>query len=192
MIRINLLPVREITRRIKAKKQISTFIAILVLVLCALGGYAFYQAGVIKERKSALADLNKRQQKYTKILREIKELEKQQKILETRISVIKKLKHSSSLTVHALDEIARITPAQRMWLTTFSQSGGSLTVAGMALDNRTIAKYMDDLKASEYINSVSLSSSALKGYAGRNLKAFSITCSIAVPAEEEKPQTQTN
>jgi type IV pilus assembly protein PilN len=55
----------------------------------------------------------------------------------------------------------------------------------MALDNRTIAKYMDDLTTSEYITNVSLSSTALKGFAGRNLKSFSLSCSIAMPNEEE-------
>lgn len=76
-----------------------------------------------------------------------------------------------------------------MWLTTLTQSGGNMKVSGMALDNRTIAKYMDDLKSSPYIQSVHLASSSLKGFAGRNLKAFSISCSIAVPEDKKEPQT---
>lgn len=188
MIQINLLPVREITRRIKAKKQITAFLVLFFLTLAALGGFAYVQNTWIKDRQKTIASLTKEKQKYAKILARIKKMEEEQKMLERRIAVIKKLKASSSLTVHALDEVAKLTPPKRMWLTNFSQSGGGVKITGMALDNRTIAKYMDDLKTSPYINGVTLASSALKGFAGRNLKAFSISCSVAVPSEKKTSQ----
>ncbi|MBM9513591.1 PilN domain-containing protein [Desulfogranum marinum] len=189
MIYINLLPVKEIRRRNKAKKQIFSLAGAFVLVVALLSIFAMLQANTITARNETLADLKKERQRYTAILNKIKQLEQDKQVLQNRIAVIKKLKKSSSLTVHALDEVANITPSKRMWLTTLTQSGGNMKVSGMALDNRTIAKYMDDLKSSPYIQSVHLASSSLKGFAGRNLKAFSISCSIAVPEDKKEPQT---
>ncbi len=189
MIYINLLPVREIKQRNKAKSQIFAFITAFIAFLAILAIFALLQANTITERKDTLADLKKEKQQYTKVIAKIKKMEKEKKLLEKRIDVIAKLKHSSSLTVHALDEVAKITPSARMWLSSLSQTGSKLKITGMALDNRTIAKYMDDLKTSDYITSVSLSSSALKGFAGRNLKAFSLSCSITMPKDKTLEST---
>jgi len=190
MIHINLLPVREIKQRIKSKQQIITFIAALVFLLLSLGVFSVLQSNAITKRNDTLADLKKEKQRYAKILREIDQYEKDRKVLEARIGVIKKLKNSSSLTVHALDEIAKITPSKRMWLTSLNQNSGNLSISGMALDNRTIAKYMDELTLSKYIKNVRLASSSLKGFAGRNLKSFSISCSLAAPDEETPEATK--
>ncbi|HEB50614.1 MAG TPA: pilus assembly protein PilN [Desulfobulbus sp.] len=183
MVHINLLPVREIKRRLNARRQIINFIIGLACLFVALGGVAYLQATRADQLNNELAQLRKEKKKYNKILAKIKTLEQNKALLEKRIGIIKQLKKSSSLTVHILDEIANITPTKRMWLTSLSQTGSNLQLAGMALDNRTIAKYMEDLKKSPYIKSVSLTSSSLKTYAGRDLKAFSLTCTIGMPEE---------
>jgi len=189
MIQINLLPVREILQRNKAKKQIYTVLGALCIVLLAIAALAFIQSNIISGKEKKLAQVKQNKQQYTKILNKIKQLEKETETLEKQIGVIGQLKASSSLTVHALDEVANLTPAKRMWLTSLSQSGNSLSLSGMALDNRTIAQFMDDLKSSPYINSVTLQSSALKGYAGKNLKAFSISCSLVAQVDKQEDQS---
>ncbi len=186
MVHINLLPVREIKRRLKARRQIINFFIGLLCLFVALGGVAYLQVSKANQLRNELTLLKKEKQKYNKILAKIKKLEQNKTLLEKRITIIKQLKKSSSLTVHILDEIANITPTKRMWLTSLAQTGNSLQLTGMALDNRTIAQYMEDLKKSPYIKSVSLASSSLKTYAGRNLKAFSLTCTIGMPEEKSK------
>ncbi len=190
MVHINLLPVREIKRRLKARRQIINFIIGLLCLFVALGGVAYLQVSRAGQLRAELAQLKKEKQKYNKILAKIKKLEQDKALLEKRIAIIRQLKKSSSLTVHILDEIANITPTKRMWLTSLAQTGNTLQLTGMALDNRTIAKYMEDLKKSPYIKSVSLTSSSLKPYAGRNLKAFSLTCTIGMPEEGKKGDTE--
>ena len=48
----------------------------------------------------------------------------------------------------------------------------------MALDDQTIAKYMDDLESSQYIKNVHLANTTMDRYAERNLKSFSISCVV--------------
>jgi len=185
MIRINLLPVREIKRRVQAKQQITFFALAVVALLVLLLFAGFQQSSKAGQLQQELTQVKQEQKRYTKILDQIKKLEEDKALLEKRIAIIERLKDESSLTVHVIDEVANITPAKRMWLTTLSHSGSSLQLSGMALDNRTIANYMEDLKQSPYIKVVNLANSSLKGFAGRNLKSFSLSCVVGVPEKKE-------
>lgn len=184
MVHINLLPVREIKRRAAAKQQITIFIIVVLCILALLGFIGFQQSSEAKGLQQELAKVQQEKKRYTKILNQIQKLEKDKALLEKRIGIIGKLKADSSLTVHVLDEVANITPTKRMWLTSLSQSGQSLNLTGMALDNRTIAKYMEDLKQSPYVVNVNLANSSLKAFSGRNLKSFALSCAVSVPAQK--------
>jgi type IV pilus assembly protein PilN len=100
--------------------------------------------------------------------------------------VIKQLKQASSLTVHVLDEVANLTPPNRMWLTKLQQNGSDLKLSGMALDNQTVAKYMDDLATSPYIQNVNLVSASMEKFAERDLKSFSVGCTVSIPSSIKK------
>ena len=185
MVRINLLPVREIKRRAQAKQQLTMFALAMVCFFSLLGIVGFMQSSKAGQLQQEVTNINQEKQRYTKILNEIKKLEQDKALLEKRIAVIDKLKAESSLTVHILDEVANTTPTKRMWLNSLSQSGSNLQLSGMALDNRTIAQYMEELEKTPFINSVNLTNSSLQAFAGRNLKSFSLSCVIGVPAEQE-------
>jgi len=73
-----------------------------------------------------------------------------------------------------------------MWLTKLQQTGNELKLSGMALDNQTVAKYMDDLTNSSYIQNVNLVSASMEKFAEKNLKLFSVSCSVSVPNSETK------
>ncbi len=188
MIYINLLPVREIKRRNKAKRHIILSAVGLLCFLALLTSFALYQANTVTSLQKTLTDIQAEKQQYTKILNEIKRLEADKKVLLTRIDVIKQLKESSSLTVHVMDEVANLTPPNRMWLKGLSQTGGQLKLTGMALDNQTVAKYMDDLENSPYIQGVSLASASMEKFAERDLKLFSVSCAVNVPDNSKKDE----
>jgi len=188
MVRINLLPVREIKRRIQAKQQIIFFALALIGLLVFLGLAGFLQTSKANRLHQDLIKIKQEKQRYARVLRQIKKLEKDKNLLEKQIDIIHKLKAESSLTVHVLDEVANRTPTKRMWLTSLSQNGNTLKLTGMALDNRTIAGYMESLKKSPYIKTVNLANASLKTFAGRNLKSFSLTCTVGVPAKGKKSE----
>jgi type IV pilus assembly protein PilN len=192
MVHINLLPVRQIKQKVAARKELTTVFITFLLLLAALGAVGYFQNSTASKLQKDIVQLNNEKQQYAKTLKLIKQLEQDKALIEKQIAIIKQLKQSSSLTVHILDEVANRTPADRMWLTSLSQSGTDLKIAGMALDNRTIAKYMEDLKASPYITSVNLAGSSLKSYAGRNLKSFSLNCTITADTEKGKTDSQQN
>jgi type IV pilus assembly protein PilN len=190
MLKINLLPIRQLQQHARARNEIFGFVVILVLLLVILGAMAMLQANKATAIQTETTRLNQEKQTYDKILTEIKKLEADKKELENKIGIIKKLKKESSLTVHVLDEVARKLDSTRMWLTALDQQGSSLSLTGTALDNKTIAEFMDTLDASPFISNVNLSDSSLTKVAGQDLKAFSIQCTVGSPTEKTDDANQ--
>lgn len=181
MVHINLLPVKEMKQRVQARQQIIAFIFVFLCVISGLVVTGLIQAASVSRLENELNTLRAEKKKYEKQIAEIKKIEKNRKLLEKRIDIIKRLERSSALTVHVMDEVAAATPSDRMWLLSMSQAGGRLSLSGVALDNRTIASYMESLKNKSYIKDVTLSSVSGKSIAGRKLKSFSMTCAVAPP-----------
>ena len=189
MLRINLLPIRQLKKRAKARNQIVSFATLVVFLLLILGAVAFLQSTKINTIESQIAQLKVEKKKYDPILKEMRRLETAKQDLENKIGIIKKLKQDSATTVHILDEVANKVDSKRMWLKSLKQTGASLSLVGVALDNRTVAQFMDALKESPFISGVNLSNASLTKVSGRNLKSFSLACSIVSP-KKETPETK--
>ncbi|AGF77373.1 Tfp pilus assembly protein PilN [Desulfocapsa sulfexigens DSM 10523] len=186
MLRINLLPIRQLKKRAKARNQIISFLTLLIFLFLILGTVSFLQSTQIKNIESSIAELKREKQQYAPILAEMKKLEQTKKDLENKIGIIKKLRRDSAITVHILDEVAKKVDSKRMWLKSLKQQGANLSLTGVALDNQTIAQFMDALKDSPYISEVNLSNASLAKVSGRDLKSFSLACDIVSPPEESQ------
>ena len=189
MLKINLLPIRQLKKRAKARNQIAAGIVIFISVLVLLGLVGMLQAGRISNLRDDIAAKTVEKKSFDKVVQELAELEKKRLDLNNKIQIINQLKSDSSLTVHILDEVARLIDNNRMWLTSLNQRGGSLKLTGYALDNQTVAQFMDELETSPFIQSVSLNNSSLKQVSGTDLKEFGLSCDVSMPqpkgAQEE-------
>ncbi len=178
MIRINLLPVRQIQKLRKARRQVTGFVLSILLLLAAIGSVGMHQTRRIDNIQTTINKLNKKKASYKAVIQQIKKLKKQKALLKGKLELIENLKKDSQLPVRLLDEIAAKTPANRLWLKSLVLSSGRLQIAGVALDNATIAQYMKQLRASPYFINADLVSSSLIVVADKKLKAFSLTCRL--------------
>ncbi len=191
MLRINLLPIRQLKKRTKARNQLLVFLLIFLVVLALLGVTGGLLAAKITNLNEDIVAKTNEKKSFDKVVQEIAELEKKRLDLNNKIKIINQLKTDSSLTVHILDDVAKILDNKRMWITSFKQSGGSLALSGYALDNKTIAEFMDNLKLdSRYVNDVNLSNTSLKNVSGNSLKSFSISASVSSPAPPAEGQAE--
>ena len=185
MLKINLLPIRQLKKRTKARNQLFLFFLIFCVVLALLGATGVLLAAKITELNEDIVAKTNEKKSFDKVVQEIADLEKRRLDLNNKIKIINQLKTDSSLTVHVLDEVANIIDNKRMWITSIKQSGGSLALSGYALDNKTIAEFMENLRLdSDYVNSVNLSNTSLKNVSGNSLKSFSISEWGAIKEEE--------
>lgn len=181
MLKINLLPIRQLKKRAKAKKQLFGMLLAFLLTLAAVALVGALQVKNISTLETSIANLKKETDSYTPVLNKIAKLKKERLELDRKTGIINKLKSDSSLTVRVLDEVANRVDKNRIWLQSLSQQSGSLRLTGIALDNQTVAQFMDKLKASPFVKSVTLTNSSLKVVSGKNLKAFSLTCAVSQP-----------
>ena len=186
MVRINLLPVKQIKKVLKARNEVISFLLALLVLIVVILGLAFSRIARIDDLNATINDLKMEKNSYQSTINEIEKLKKDKATLETKLATIKKLKKGSHVTVKILDEIAKLTPANRMWLKSLNQTPGLLKLSGVALDNETIAQFMRLLKDSPLFTDADLVNSSLVVVGDRKLKSFSLTCSVT-PVKLDEP-----
>ncbi|MFZ7127060.1 MAG: PilN domain-containing protein [Desulfobacterales bacterium] len=131
-----------------------------------------------------VAELKKEIASYAEKNKEIQELEKKLKDLEQRTTVINDLEKGRHLPVHILEEMTRAVLESRMWLTRMDIRDNAISINGLALDNQTVADYMDKLQAMPSLSNDSVpvfqkvNLKRLQQQTVRNtkLKSFQIVC----------------
>lgn len=186
MLRINLLPVKKIKQHAEAWRQLKLFGIIVAILLAVLVFTIIYLNGKASDLNTKIAELEKRKTELAEISKQIEELKKNKELIEKQTELVKQLKKNSALTAHVLNEVANLTPNERMWLTALDQSGATMKLTGTALDNQTVAEYLKKLEDSNYISDVVLTSSSLVQYAGRNLKTFVLSCTVTMPDAQKE------
>jgi len=76
MLRINLLPVRQLKKRAKARNQIFTMILAFCCLLVFLGFVGVLQNGMLHSLNNQIAQLNKQKDAFKPILAQIETNEK--------------------------------------------------------------------------------------------------------------------
>ncbi len=146
MIRINLLPFRAARKKENVRRQVSVFLLSLVLVLIVLGWIHFYLQSKQKKLSTNVAEVKKELQLYKKKDREIKTLRQKLKTLEQRKKVIEGLEANRFKPVHVLDNLTQKVVPGRMWLNKMTLRNNRMELAGIAVDNNTVANFMDNLE----------------------------------------------
>jgi type IV pilus assembly protein PilN len=191
MLRINLLPVKKIKQRAAAWQQLKIFGAVFVALLAILILAFLHLNGKVSGLKTDIANLEQKKTALAEILKQIEELKQKKKAIDDQTTLIENVEKSSALTAHIMDEVANVTPNERLWLTSFNQSGTALNLSGVALDNQTVAEYLDKLDGSQYISDVKLVNASLTAaQGGRSLKSFTLSCTAAMPAAEAEKEKE--
>jgi type IV pilus assembly protein PilN len=179
MIEINLLPVREARRKESLRFQLS--IAVLSLFFAVII-IAYLNMSASNREQKVDKEINLVQTRLTeleKIVGEIDKLKQEKAKLEQKRAVIRDLDRGRKRAAYILDELSQRTP-EKVWIESLDKSGKSLKITGVALDNETIANYMDTLNRSKYFAGVELAVTEQISRGGMKLKKFSLSCSTVL------------
>lgn len=146
MIRINLLPFRAARKKENVRRQVSVFLLSIMLVLIVLGWVHFYLQSKQQKMTTNVADVQEELALYKKKDKEIKALRNKLKTLNQRKSVIEGLEAKRFKPVHVLDNLTQQIVTGRMWLTKLALKGDRVNLAGIAVDNNTVANFMDNIE----------------------------------------------
>jgi len=107
----------------------------------------FYLGSKQKRLTTNVSDTKKELALYKKKNAEISDIRKKLKDLEMRQNVIKDLEKQRFEPVHIMDELTDKIVPERMWLTRLDIKGNQMDVDGIALDNKTVADFIDKLES---------------------------------------------
>jgi type IV pilus assembly protein PilN len=177
MIRINLLPVKELRAEAMRQREITIGAAVLgatALLLVSAYAHQSYQLNRLAKEFAALRAeilaLN------TKV-KEVGDLQSKIKEFNSKHQVIADLNTKKTGPVAVMESLSAVTPA-RLWLTEFKEIGSKLTMSGFAADNQTVAEFLKALTATAFFRDVELVETSQGAHDVGAFKRFSIRTTL--------------
>jgi len=190
MIRINLLPVKALRAEVERRREIIIGSTVLAAVVVLLVGTHVYQSYQLSQLQKELTTLRSELQALNVKIKEVGDLQIKIKDLRGKNKIIEDLNRKKSGPVLVMESLSNSTPGS-LWLTDLRESGGNLTMNGLAVDNQTIADFLKSIAASKYFNNVELIETTQGAGPSASLKKFSIKTGVLYrPPEATSPDAK--
>ncbi len=186
MIRINLLPHREIKRKQQQKEFFIMLGAVAGLGAAIWFATHSYLNRELEDQNGRNTYLESQISQLDKQIDEIKKLKEQTAILLQRKKVVETLQANRAETVYLLDQLVRQLP-DGVYLKSVMQKAGKVTINGYAQSNARVSTFMRNLEASPYLekpNLIEIKAVTLDKGASR-ISEFSLTVSLTRSKDEE-------
>lgn len=191
MIRVNLLPHRQIKRELRQREfgLMATFSAIAASAIIFLG-YTFINSQIDAQMArnsrldAAIVSLNKE-------IADIKDLKDKISIMLEKKRVVENLQTNRSQSVIVLDELSRQLP-EGMYFKSIKQQDALISIEGVADTNARVATLVRSLSTSNWLEMPNLVE--IKSVIINTLKqnAFTLTVNIKAPKDEEATPQEKN
>lgn len=183
MIRINLLPVRAERKKESLRQQALLGVGALLILAAFLVVWQLKVKIDIDDYRAKVAQQKVEITRLQSVIAQVEEFKKKKRELEDKIKVISSLEARQRGPVRMLRELALIIP-DKMWIDSMSNSGGALSLSGVAIDNQTIARFMTLMEANPIFSSVQLQlTKQVVHKGGAALKQFSINAVVSFEKE---------
>jgi type IV pilus assembly protein PilN len=184
MIRINLLPHRELKRAARQRQfaflsgAITVLAVLIVILVHGIIGSAIGRQGA---RNSYL------ETEITKLDKQIEEIEKLKEQIQAMLSrkkVVETLQSNRSQSVHLLDQMVRLLP-DGLYLKAFKQNDNSVNIQGYAQSNARVAGLIRNLEASPWLEAPELIETKAATVDKNRINEFSLKVKLKPPQSTE-------
>lgn len=175
MIRINLLPHRELARAAR-RRQFNILLGITVaagVAVVVLGHSVIAARQSTQEARNAY--LEQEIAKLDAQIVEIKKIREQTQALLSRKQVVETLQSNRTEVVHLFDQMIRVLP-DGLYLKSFKQEGDVVTVTGYTQSSARVSSLMRNLDSSPWFESARLIE--IKSSTVNNLRANEFVLSV--------------
>ena len=177
MIRINLLPVRAQKKRSSSLIQMAAMVGAVAVTLVIGVGVHHHFAGVATEQEQLVEQGQKEINSLKRVIGEVNQLDKQKQRLIQQLAVIERLEKGKLGPVRVLDELSTNIP-KRVWITSFREKEGDLSLRGTGLENADIFEFMRALQKSKFFDNVRLKYTQSTSQEGVLIYKFEITAKV--------------
>ncbi|MGB7949451.1 MAG: PilN domain-containing protein [Candidatus Binatia bacterium] len=186
MIRINLLPVKELKQEIVRRRELMIGVLSLALTGALVLGVYGYQWRQVSGLETELDGLRKELQVLNVKAKNVVELQKKIKEFSSKSKVIEDINKKKSGPVRVMESLSAATP-NALWLTEFKETGGNLAITGVAADNQTIAEFLKALSSHAYFNNTELVETTQNQQAGMPPRKFLIRSRLTYQPNSSMP-----
>jgi type IV pilus assembly protein PilN len=186
MIRVNLLPHREMRRRRQQKEFLFTLAGVVVV---GVGIWLIVHTSLMNTYEDQIGRNQYLESEITKLDKEIEDIKKLKEMtsqLLSRKKVVETLQSNRSDVVHLLDELARQLP-EGIYLKTIKQQGPRVTINGFTQSQARVSTLMRNLEASPHLENANLVEIKSITQPGSRVNEFILNVNVARPKEEPEP-----
>ena len=190
MIRVNLLPHREIRRR---RLQQQFFITLGVVVLAGAGIWFVVHSSLSNTYEGQISRNQYLTQEIAKLDKEIEDIKKLKEMtaaLLARKKVVETLQSNRAEVVHLLDDLARQLP-DGIYLKAIKQEGARVTINGFTQSQARVSTLMRNLEASQHLEHANLIEIKAVPQANSRINEFTLNVNIARPKEDDAKAAKT-
>ncbi len=131
----------------------------------------------MQKKQNEIERIDKEISAYKERADRVTQIKKQFKILEDKLKIVESLQSRREEQLLLLEELQLRIVSGKMWLESVQADEKSVTLAGIAFDNPTIADFMKQLESSNLFREIDLKQTVSKRFdANQNLKAFELRC----------------
>jgi type IV pilus assembly protein PilN len=185
MIRVNLLPHREIRRR---RQQQQFFILLGIVAFLGAAIWLLVHTSLTNRYEEQIARnqyLTTEIAKLDKEIEDIKKLKEMTAALLSRKKVVETLQSNRSEVVHLLDELARQLP-DGVYLKGIKQQGSRVTINGFTQSQARVSTLMRNLDASPHLENSNLIEIKAVPMGATRINEFTLAVNIERPKTEEE------
>jgi len=155
LIKVNLLPAR--LKVIRANIANFLFVCVLIFTFCLVGtiGTNIYYSSEISDKQEKTRFLKKENKKLSKLVEDIKNIDKLRTVVKGKIGIIDLLKNGRYHTFAKLSEIASSKP-QKTWIKEIKDTGNTIIIDGYSISTDEVSGFMRELESKDVFQSVTL------------------------------------
>jgi type IV pilus assembly protein PilN len=173
MIRINLLPVKEIKAEVSRRRELTLGALCLGATIAVIAGLYVVQYGRVSALENELTALRTELTRLNGQATAVIDLENKIREVKGKHRVIEEINKKKAGPVRVMQSLSASMPGA-LWLTQFKETGGNLSITGVAADNQTIAEFLTSLSSHAYFQNTELVETTQTDQAGLPPRRFLI------------------
>ena len=193
MIRVNLLPVKQIRAEVSRRRDLTIGGFALGLTAAILLGAHLYQSYRMSKLEHEITIVRGEIKSLDVNVKEFGDLQRSIKEFESKHKIIEDLNRRKIGPVRVMESLSAATPPT-LWLTEFKETGGKLVITGLAMDNQTVADFLKALALFHYFRDVELveiteggpGSGALRKFSVKSLISYQPPATASIRGDENK------
>jgi type IV pilus assembly protein PilN len=184
MMRINLLPHREIKRKRQQKEFFTLLGTVVALGVAVWFTVHLYLSGRLEDQQGRNKYLEDQIATLDTQIEEIKKLKDQVAALLQRKKVVEALQANRNQIVLLLDQLVRQLP-DGIYLKSVQQKSDVVNITGYTQSNARVSTFMRNMESSPYLENPSLIEIKASTEQNRRINEFSLSVHLTRPKDEE-------